>query len=484
MTPDFHERLDFYELHNSNSMLRRVSKRLRTPLNAALDKLYAAAAATKLINFFRDSAHVAQARQLQHDHWMQLFAHGLDAAYVERATNIGRVHARVGLEPKWYIAGYASVLDTAIRKIIAPGLWAFVPWRRRLAGDVALMVKASLLDMDIALSTYFERAEEQVRDTVLGQMGEALSRLSAGDLAVRLNGLPPAYARVEQDFNEAVASLATALSTVIGGVTEMSHAMAEIRAGSEDLANRTERQAATVEETAAAMQQVTQTLSKNAEQLRAVSQSVAGARSDAEAGGNIIQSAVQAMGAIEASSGQISQIVSLIDGIAFQTNLLALNAGVEAARAGESGKGFSVVASEVRALAQRSAEAANEIKRIIQTSTAQVSNGVQLVGAAGDALNRIVSGVVDVSATLEGLSINATNQVTTIAQVNTSITDIDQITQANAALVEQSTAAAASLAEQSATIVNATRNFKVGADLPRGARAVQDRLAQAFQAAR
>ncbi|MFM5915271.1 MAG: methyl-accepting chemotaxis protein, partial [Chakrabartia godavariana] len=139
---------------------------------------------------------------------------------------------------------------------------------------------------------------------------------------------------------------------------------------------------------------------------------------------------------------------------------------------------------EVRALAQRSAEAANEIKRIIQTSTAQVSNGVQLVGAAGDALNRIVSGVVDVSATLEGLSINATSQVTTIAQVNTSITDIDQITQANAALVEQSTAAAASLAEQSATIVNATRNFKVGADLPRGARAVQDRLAQAFQAAR
>lgn len=482
MSEEFRERLDFYDLEDCDNRLRQISRRLQAPLTRALDKLYGLAASTKLVGLFRDSTHISHARQRQHEHWLSMFADGLEGGYLNRATNIGRVHARIGLEPKWYIAGYATVLDTMIRKMITPGLWALVPTRRKLASDVAIMVKVSLLDMDVALSAYFERAEEQVRDVVLGQMGSALAKLAAGDLSARMTGLPPAYAKAETDFNAAVEALSTTISTVVRGVADMSNAMSEIRSGAEDLSARTERQAVSIEETSSAMQQVSNALTVNAGKLKGASVSIGQTRREAETGGEVISRAVIAMDAIEKSSSQISQIVSLIDGIAFQTNLLALNAGIEAARAGESGAGFSVVASEVRALAQRSAEAANEIKKIIGASTTQVAEGVQLVGNAGEVLERIVGGVADVNATLDGVAKIAVDQVTSLAQVTGAIADIEQFTQANAALVEQSTAAASSLAEQSRTIAEAAHRFTLaegkeveGKGQP-GARAAQRRL--------
>lgn len=475
MPLEFEQRLEFYDIGRETRRFRRIFRRLQTPIRHALDKLYATATAVpELLGLFRDMDHVAKARSLQEEHWLAIFREGFDAEYLERATNIGRVHARVGLEPKWYIAGYATILDTSVRKMISPGLWSLVPWRRRLAADIGTMVKASLLDMDIALSTYFERAEAQVREVILQKMGSALSQLAAGDLTARMSGLPSAYAQVEQDFNSAAENLAATLSIVVEGIDDMSIAMSEIRAGSEDLSGRTERQAASVEQTTAAMQEVTTSLSDNAAQIKTVSQTVSETRREAETGGAVITEAVRAMGAIEASSGQISQIISLIDGIAFQTNLLALNAGVEAARAGDAGKGFSVVASEVRALAQRSAEAANEIKSIIGLSVTQVAAGVKLVDEAGGVLDKIAGGVIELNATLDTLTSASTAQVAKLAQVNKAVADLDQITQANAALVEESSAATAQLADRSSTIAEATGRFRL--DAPKGARAAQRRL--------
>lgn len=477
MTSDFGERLAIYGLAAEERRFRRIARRIKSPIRSALNALYASAAQVPVLKaFFRDGAHMSQARQLQEDHWNTLFGEGLTSSYFERATNIGRVHARIGLEPKWYIAGYAIVLDNAVRQIVAPGIWSLVPWRRRLAADMGTMVKASLLDMDIALSTYFERSEEQVRELVLGQMGSVFARLASGDLSARMTGLPPAYSRVETDFNAAMDALSGTLDVVVRGVGDMSTAMSEIRSGTQNLSVRTERQAASVEETSAAMQQVSQALSTNAGQLKGVSEAIGQTRREAETGGEVVSRAVIAMDAIEKSSGQISQIVSLIDGIAFQTNLLALNAGVEAARAGESGAGFSVVASEVRALAQRSAEAANEIKKIIGISTAQVAEGVQLVGKAGEVLERIVVGVVDVNATLDGVTKTAVDQVASLAQVTGAIGEIEHFTQANAALVEENTAAASSLSEQSRAIADAALRFTLAESERAGARGAQRRL--------
>jgi methyl-accepting chemotaxis protein len=483
MNTDFTSRLEYYQLAGESSRFRRIAARLKRPLDGALDKLYVKIGKNpSLSSFFRDTEHTHQAKNLQKQHWMRLFAEGPTDEYFGRATKIGHVHAKIGLEPKWYVGSYATILGAAVEQVIAPGILSLLPWRRRLARDVAIMVQASLLDMEIALSTYFE-VEEKAREGALARMSDALSQLAQGNLTIRLSGLPQEYARAERDFNGAMDSLSSTMTTVVGGVASMSTAMEEIRTGTQDLASRTERQAATIEETAAAMQQVTGSMRANAELLQVASVAVNRTRTDAETGGEVIGRAVTAMGAIENSSSQITQIVSLIDGIAFQTNLLALNAGVEAARAGESGKGFSVVASEVRALAQRSAEAANEIKQIIEVSAGHVSDGVRLVGEAGGVLDRIAGGVVEVSKILTETSKTATHQTASLAQVNGSVSDIDKITQANAALVEETSAATTSVADQSASIASATARFKLEEPSSRGARAAHRRLEKVWAAA-
>ena len=186
------------------------------------------------------------------------------------------------------------------------------------------------------------------------------------------------------------------------------------------------------------------------------------ARGGAEASGVVVADAITAMGKIEASATQISQIVGVIDEIAFQTNLLALNAGVEAARAGEAGRGFAVVASEVRALAQRSAEAAKEIKALISASTAQVSSGVDLVGKTGQALQRIVGEVGKITELVTEIAASAQEQAVGLAQVNTAINEMDQMTQQNAAMVEQSTAASHALAHQAGELDALMDEFEIG----------------------
>ncbi|WP_415288375.1 methyl-accepting chemotaxis protein [Brevundimonas sp. S1H14] len=301
--------------------------------------------------------------------------------------------------------------------------------------------------------------EDRIAITALAQ---GLNAMAHGDLTHRMTAnVAPKAEQLKSDFNAAVSQLEQAVAAVVGNVAAIRSGSGEISQASDDLSRRTEQQAASLEETAAALDEITATVNRTADGARQASRAVQTARNEAEASGVVVSDAVAAMTAIEQSSNQISAIIGVIDEIAFQTNLLALNAGVEAARAGDAGRGFAVVASEVRALAQRSAEAAKEIKTLITASGRQVEQGVTLVGQTGQALGRIVAGVAEIDGLMSEISASAQEQATGLQQVNTAVNQMDQVTQQNAAMVEESTAASHSLAQEADVLAASVAHFKV-----------------------
>ena len=303
-------------------------------------------------------------------------------------------------------------------------------------------------------------AEEQGR--VVDSLAGGLERLAAGDLTVRLNqGFPGSYEKLRNDFNDALVKLEKAMSAIAGSTSAIRSGGSEISGAAADLSQRTERQAATLEETAAALDEITATVQRSAQGAAQSREAVTAAKTEAERSGEVVSRAVTSMTGIESSARQISQIIGVVDEIAFQTNLLALNAGVEAARAGDAGKGFAVVASEVRALAQRSAESAKEIKGLISTSTSQVAEGVKLVGETGQALQRIVSHVDEVSKLVSEIAASAREEATGIAEVNLAVNQMDQVTQQNAAMVEETTAASRMLADQTEELFGLVSRFQL-----------------------
>ncbi|GAM96598.1 methyl-accepting chemotaxis protein I [alpha proteobacterium U9-1i] len=306
------------------------------------------------------------------------------------------------------------------------------------------------------------RAAREAEELVVRSFGEGMSKLAAGDLTYRVtHRLPDAYLKLQNDFNAALTQLEQAMTVISSNVNGVRSGTGEISQAADDLSRRTEQQAATLEETAAALDEITATVGKTADNARQANSAVGVTRTDAEKGSEVVGQAVGAMQAIETSARQITQIIGVIDEIAFQTNLLALNAGVEAARAGEAGRGFAVVASEVRALAQRSADAAKEIKGLISTSSQQVEAGVKLVGETGGALHRILDGVNRINTLVSDISGSAQEQATALSEVNAAINQMDQSTQQNAAMVEESTAASHSLAQEADELSKLIAQFEV-----------------------
>jgi methyl-accepting chemotaxis protein len=303
------------------------------------------------------------------------------------------------------------------------------------------------------------------QDEIVEALGTALQRLADADLTVQLTTpLAGKGDGLREQFNHAVVVLAETMNVVLQSSHSIANASGEIRAASGDLANRTEQQAASIQEANSAMGTVTGLVERNTSSVIEVNQAIADAHREATRGGKIVDDAVSAMTQIQQSSQEISQIINVIDAIAFQTNLLALNAGVEAARAGDAGRGFAVVANEVRALAQRSADAAREIKDLINTSGQHVGNGVELVGATGKALGQIVARVGEVSALVQGIADSAKTQVEMMTGVSDTVAQMDRMTQQNAAMVEQSNAAAQSLADEAGRLSGNVQRFHLGTD--------------------
>ncbi|MDR3528082.1 MAG: methyl-accepting chemotaxis protein [Rhizomicrobium sp.] len=316
-----------------------------------------------------------------------------------------------------------------------------------------------------------ERSKSEQTQVIVSSIGAGLDHLAKGDLTHRIDAeLVGAFAKLKGDFNTAMTRLQDTLGSVLQSTGQIAIGAGEISQAADDLSRRTEQQAASLEETAAALEEITATVKKTATNANDARSSVASAKVAAQEGGRVVGTAIEAMDAISQSSKQITEIIGVIDEIAFQTNLLALNAGVEAARAGDAGKGFAVVATEVRSLAGRSSEAAKRIKTLINASGEQVASGVKLVGESGTALTQIVDQVQQINVLVSEMAQAAEQQSTGIEQVNAAVTQMDQVTQQNAAMVEQSTAASRNLAGETQTLQSLVGFFNVGGARQNGAK--------------
>ncbi len=331
-----------------------------------------------------------------------------------------------------------------------------------VAGDFTRRISKDYDNAD--LNRFAAQVNELVTsvDRGVAETRRVISALAEGDLTETMRGeFQGAFGELQANVNQTMANLRSVLGEVRAAIDTINGGASEMRMASDDLSKRTEQQAASLEETSSALEEITVAVKSSTERALEASHMVDEARRSTEQSSAVVKDAVSAMGRIEQASGEIGQIINVIDEIAFQTNLLALNAGVEAARAGDAGKGFAVVAQEVRELAQRSAGAAKDIKALISRSGEEVGSGVKLVTATGEALGLIQGHVVKINEHVHSIATAAKEQSTGLSEVNTAVNQMDQMTQQNAAMVEESTASTNRLAEEAANLAGLIARFKL-----------------------
>ncbi|MFY1916756.1 methyl-accepting chemotaxis protein [Achromobacter xylosoxidans] len=334
--------------------------------------------------------------------------------------------------------------------------------------DNAGMLNLILSGLAVVLGGLFAWRVSKSITAPLAQAVSVAETVARGDLGQPIHAVTrDETGRLLRALHDMQDKLAGAVHTIRAGSETISSAAGQIAAGNTDLSSRTEEQAASLEETAASMEELASTVKQNADNARQANQLAASASEVAQRGGAVVSAVVSTMGDISASSRKISEIVSVIDGIAFQTNILALNAAVEAARAGEQGKGFAVVAGEVRSLAQRSAQAAREVKTLIEASVSKVAEGAGQAENAGTTMQEVVASVKRVTDIMGEIAAASQEQASGIEQVNRAVSQMDEVTQQNAALVEEAAAAAGSMQDQAHALVRAVGVFRLREDAAR-----------------
>ena len=417
---------------------------------------------------------LARAYHAQHDHVLRL----VEMSNAYRATMVAGNYrltavllAVVGAFVMTLVAAVILAARGIRRRAIEPMAQIAAAMEAMAQGQLAVTVEGAGRPDEIgamarSLATFRAAAEaqrtaEQDQQAVVKALGQGIAALASKNLEFRFRQPFPAdYEALRDDFNTALDALSQALGLVRVGATSVEQSIAEISTATEDLAGRNEVQAARLAQTAQSMTEVTGAIGEVSRDASAMHAAMDEADARARQGHQVVQRAVAAMNAIEQSAQEIASIVEVIDGIAFQTNLLALNAGVEAARAGESGKGFAVVATEVRGLAQRSAEAADQIRGLIAKSGSEVAVGVELVGESGVTLNAIVDTVSGMGDLIGAIARSAEQQSARLGEVDRAVAAMDQMTQANAAMVEQCSAATRSLAEEAKALIQHVGAFR------------------------
>ncbi|TCL94106.1 methyl-accepting chemotaxis protein [Rhizobium sp. PP-WC-2G-219] len=485
------------------------------PLGLALDAQKAVTAAVKVYSTYSgDALAAARAEALQSSTTTMFVAIGAAIAAIALGGFVSLLVARRGIvAPVREMTGVmrelsegrldVGTMDTTRRDEIGEMARALDVFRRNAiamrdmkAQEAALQASSSDLQSSIAsvvaaavagdftaridrdygspdLNRFAASVNELVGsvDQAIAELRRVIEALSQADLTQSMNGrFQGAFGELQANVNATMVTLRSTMESVRGAGSTISESSAELSGAANDLSKRTEQQAAALEETAAALDEITATVRTASMRANEAQDMVRETKASAERSGAIVRSAVDAMGRIEDSSSRIGQIIGVIDEIAFQTNLLALNAGVEAARAGEAGRGFAVVAQEVRELAQRSANAAKEIKTLISASASEVEGGVTLVRSTGTALLEIEKLVNQVNGHVESIATASREQATALGEINTSVNHMDQMTQKNAAMVEETTAASETLADQSRQLQQLLARFRLEQGYEAGAR--------------
>ncbi len=461
------DRLDFIGMGPAEmARLRKQDKSIEHAMDRALSDFYVKVRQTPdLHKHFPTDDSTRSARKRQHDHWRRIMTAEFDEGYQKSITRIGDVHAAIGLDPRWYIGGYANVLHTLIEETVGRRRTFTSGARRNLADDLSVLVRAALLDIELSTSAYLNRLDEARRKVEDQQrqdfeaIAAALSRLAVGDHSVRIDE------RLNQEtrFNETAEQIGKMLTGIRQATSSIVAGSSEIAASADDLARRTEQQAASLEQTAASLEQLTETVNATAARAKEAEAIATRARVVADKSGNLADETRIAMRLVSEGATQMTQIVGVINDIAFQTNLLALNAGVEAARAGESGRGFAVVAAEVRSLAQRSAESVGTIQKLIDKSAQETRRGVDLVESSNAAMMDLVGLFQSVSSIVLEMASTTQSQALSISEINQAIRLLDNTTQQNAAMVEETNATTTTLHGEAGSLSRLVDGFGGGA---------------------
>jgi len=473
----------------SRSRLGEIRPVIDAALSASLDNFYdKLGGVSKLSGKFDGTSAMESAKARQADHWRILSSGNFTDDYYQRLQKLGEVHVKVGLEPDWYLVGYGIIVEGLVAHLVEDFMKSHAETRRGrksvpdiapLQHDIGVLIKLALLDAGLAVTSYLDvlareraeqaRAEQQRQqdemDAVLNNSLGAFARaLAEGDMAYRLGDeVPEKYREMTDNLNMSMDTISSAVQEVRSRSRTVGGRTAEISRSINNLSERTAQQAASLEESSAALNELGQSVNETANASRTASGLVTQVQTSSEQSAGVVDSATKAMEEIAKSSGEIEQIVTLINEIAFQTNLLSLNASVEAARAGEAGRGFAVVAQEVRALAQRCADAAGTIKSLVTATQSQVQMGVDLVGQTKVALTSVRDQTTELAGLVSNIAHAATEQATGVNEVGSAVTEMDRITQENAGMVDKTNASTSGLNGDVDKVLEALNKFRTEA---------------------